>query len=749
MVGAGALALAATRAPSSVRGLLPVLATLGIGGSGLAVSAGYSNAATWPWALAAVLATAVAGRVLARRVWSASSVVGVGAAHLTVAVVLASIAFATIPAWLAESAAALPAPWDSGWLWLGVLGAVLLAVVVLVPLRAGADRIAMVVPALVAAMVGALVTAFADGHDLSWLPAALSAVVVVGALRTSSPALVSTLLAAAGPILVAIAFDRGLAAIPGAPPAILAAAAGVLFAAAIAPLVLPRANRSARVAWVVSIGIAGLATLAWIDAASDQRWLLLLLLVPVPMLVASLDGDPIGGSAPSRHLSWLSLPLAVAAVWTWLLGDGVDDIEAYTLPLAGILIAAGLLLTWRRRTGSGTAAGRTALFASAAAIAVLPSVASSAGSELRTLILVAAGAIVALAASFLPELARGVPVRLLGVATGWVALTGAALVRGSAVAVGEPDALPVELWPLLALLAGATLSVIWARTGSRPLAVAEGMLAASVVAAAVPTVIAILSGSQPTIRAAVLFPALAIVHVAAAAARVRPIGGPILGWSSLGALVVGGTLRARARRGRSVRSRDGLGRRRAHRRGRVPDVALPRARQLARARTGPRSAPPPTARRRLHRPRAVATHRPRHRRALAVLIGAVRRLQAPLLLGGAVLLVHAIAQLWPWITVALRGRLVVAVARRRRRHPRGARRDVRAAVAPRAGRGAVDRRPAVAPKRMPRGIRHMRSTHADRHSGAGNGCDQYAVSFAILPSRNSKTNTVWYSAPSP
>ena len=34
----------------------------------------------------------------------------------------------------------------------------------------------------------------------------------------------------------------------------------------------------------------------------------------------------------------------------------------------------------------------------------------------------------------------------------------------------------------------------------------------------------------------------------------------------------------------------------------------------------------------------------------AVVIGAVRRLQAPLLLGGAVLLAHAIVQLWPWIT---------------------------------------------------------------------------------------------------
>ncbi len=33
-----------------------------------------------------------------------------------------------------------------------------------------------------------------------------------------------------------------------------------------------------------------------------------------------------------------------------------------------------------------------------------------------------------------------------------------------------------------------------------------------------------------------------------------------------------------------------------------------------------------------------------------VVIGAVRRLQAPLLLGGGVLLAHAIVQLWPWIT---------------------------------------------------------------------------------------------------
>ena len=112
------------------------------------------------------------------------------------------------------------------------------------------------------------------------------------------------------------------------------------------------------------------------------------------------------------------------------------------MPLAGALLVAGGLITWRRQRRRPRAAGRTALFASAAAVLVLPSVASSAESELRTLVLVAAGTVVAIAAAFLPETARGVPIRLLGVATGWTALTGAALVRGSAVAVGEASVLP-------------------------------------------------------------------------------------------------------------------------------------------------------------------------------------------------------------------------------------------------------------------------------------------------------------------
>ncbi len=41
------------------------------------------------------------------------------------------------------------------------------------------------------------------------------------------------------------------------------------------------------------------------------------------------------------------------------------------------------------------------------------------------------------------------------------------------------------------------------------------------------------------------------------------------------------------------------------------------------------------------------------------------------------------------------------------------------------------------------------STQAARQSGAGNGSAQYAVSFAIFPSRISKMNTAWYTAPPP
>ncbi|WP_188743093.1 SCO7613 C-terminal domain-containing membrane protein [Agromyces bauzanensis] len=682
------LLVASTRFPAHLPGLTPTLAVLGVGGAALAVLAAYSNAMVWPWAFAAVLAVTVTGRLLAPRLPTAGAAQGLGVAHLVVAVLMVAAASLSLPSWFVASGTPVAPPWDSPWMWLGTVGAALLAVPLFAPRLSDVDRLGLFLPALAATMTGAGAVALVGSDSLRWLPAAAATVVILPALRRPLPTLVRVLSAAAGPILLVIALERIVADIPEAPPSILGAAAAVLVAAAITPVVIGRGERAARLAWCAALGIAGLITLMAAPAAGDQVWLLLLMLTPVPLLVAALDGDPIGGSSPGRHLSWLSLVLAIATVWTRLVGDGVDDIEAYTLPLAVGLAATAALITWRRTAPAAAAGGRTALVASAAAAAVLPSVGSSADSELRTLVLVATGAVIAIASVFLPEAARGVPIRVLGVATGWVAFTGAALVRGSAVAAGERSALPIEFWPVLALGAGVVTAVAWAQTGSRPAVVAETMLAASVVSVSIPTTIAIVLGDEPTLRAAVLFPLLAVLHVAAVALSVRPIAGPILGWSTLGVLVLGGIIVLVAS---SVEPFDvvtvpvgaaliGAG---AFRMLRSP--ALPSWPAL-----GPGLAV-------LLLPALIADFTdPVLWRlialgivaAAAVVVGAVRRLQAPLLLGGVVLLVHAVDQLWPWITglyeavwwwlwLGIAGVILVALAATYERQLRLARRVAR------------------------------------------------------------------------
>jgi hypothetical protein len=281
---------------------------------------------------------------------------------------------------------------------------------------------------------------------------------------------------------------------------------------------------------------------------------------------------------------------------------------------------------------------------------VLPSVASSGESELRTLVLVAAGTVVAVAGFFLPDASRGVPARLIAVATGWVALTGAALVRGAAVAREGAGSLPAEFWPVLALVAGVAIAYAWANAAARPSRLAEAMLSASVVATSIPTLLAVIDGEAPVLRSAILFPLLAVSHVASVVSTRRPIAGSEVGWTTLAVLVLGGVAvlglarvdpfdlvtvsiaaallgagAVRMRRSTRVGSWPALG----------PGLAVLLVPALIADLTDPE----------LWRIVALGVVA-----ATAVLVGAIRRLQAPLLLGGAVLLVHALWQLWPWIT---------------------------------------------------------------------------------------------------
>ncbi|MFB9309570.1 hypothetical protein BJY17_000969 [Agromyces hippuratus] len=649
VLAGGALALAAIRHRLEAPGLLAALAVGGSASAALAWWVGYSNATVWPWVATIVIALAIVGRVIARRVWPAVAVPAAGATHLAIASTLFVFAVFSIPFWQAPDDVQLIEP----WMWLAVASSVLLVAAAVVRFGSTSDRLCAVTPLFAASVISICALAFETDASWRWVPASIFVIAGVVWLRLGVPEALRVAFAATTPLALAFVSVVVVDEAFGWETIGIAIAGAALLGAALAHVVPERTSRT-RLVWAVAAGVVGaVALVAGVTGSfgSSELWLVLLLLTPVPIVLAALDGDPIGGDSPARHLGWLSLVLGVTTVWVRLSGSGVGDVEAYTLPLAAALAATGGLITWRRTSGAAPAQGRTALFATAAAVAVLPSIGTAGVAELRALLLVSIGIVLAVAAVFLPEVARGVPVRLLGVLTGWVAFTGAGLVRGATVAADRAESvLVVEFWPLIALAAGVTIAVMWARTASRPAWLAEVLLAASVALATVPTLLEIVTGDEPLLRSAVLFPVLALACIASAATTARPLAGSVFVWTMLCALALGGTIVLfsgqldtfdlvtasvgvaligvgwfRMRRAPELGSWPALG----------PGLAVLLVPPLFADFTDPQ----------LWRIVTLGVV------SVAVLVvGAVRRLQAPLLLGGAVLLVHALVQLWPWIT---------------------------------------------------------------------------------------------------
>lgn len=646
-VASAALAVAATRMPRRVPGLLPTLAVFGIAAAALAWWVGFADTAAWPWAMLAALALVIGGRILARRIWTAAGTPIASAIHVVVAAVVAAAALASLAPWLTAIGVRLAEPWSSPWMWLGVGAPVLLAVAMFAPSLTVTDRLSATLPLLSASVAASLALGIGTDMALGWIPAGSTAIIGLVGLRTAAPLVARPLLAAATPALLAVAFaaaftDAGLSI------ELIAPASAALLAAALGHVVLTHGTNSTTITWIVSVLVTSVVALV-VGWMVDERWLVLLILAPVPLLLAAVGGDPLSATHARRHLAWASLPLGVGAAWAWLAGEAVDDVEAYTLPLAAALAVTAILITWRRPPERPRASGRTALFAVAAAVAVLPSIASSGGSELRTLVLVAAGTVVAVAGFYLPDGSRGVPARLLVVATGWTALTGAALVHGAAVAREGAGVLPVEFWPVLALAGGVGVAFAWANTGVRPTRLAEAALGASVVASSLPTLLAIVDGEARVLRSAILFPVLAVAHVASVTSTRRPFSGRPLGWSTLAVLVLGGVIVLALARvdpfdlvtvpiAAALLGAGTVRMRRSDRLGSWPALAPGLAVLLVPSLVADLTDPE------LWRIVALGVVA-----SAAVLLGAMKRLQAPLVLGGVVLLVHALWQLWPWI----------------------------------------------------------------------------------------------------
>ncbi|GAA1773874.1 hypothetical protein GCM10009748_01840 [Agromyces lapidis] len=631
-------------------GLLAVATVAGVSAAILAVVFGFTAPEVWPATSGAVLAAAVGGRALAGRIWGRQAA-ATGIVHVVVAAALTVTVLASLVWWLESRGVRFDEPSSAPWLVLGIGASLLIGVAGLVRLGSPGDRIAFTVPLLASAVVAAgEFVVVAPDATWSWLPATLLAAASVPWLRPSAPAGLRIAVAAIAPLALGAAGGLLALELAGSEALAYTVAGAALASAGLAHLVSRGRDDAAMIGWSAAVGLLGLLAITWTLAGAGEPWLVFAILTPVPIVLAALAGDPVGGESPVRHFAWLSAALAVFAVWNRFLGDGVDEVEAYTLPLAAALLVCGALITWRRAPEGATSRGRTALFAVAAGVAVLPSVGSAGASELRTLVLVAGGAVVAIAAGFLPQTLRGVPVRLLAAATGWTAVTGAALVRGITVAQTGDSGLPLEFWPLVALASGLVVTVVWARTDSRPALVAEAGLAASLVAATLPTLLAIVSDDASALRAAVLFTVVGAAHVAGAATRARPIAGPIFAWTTRGVLVLGGLIAlvsatvdpfdlVTAPVGLALVAAGAVAMRRSPALGSWPALGAGLTILLAPALLADFVDPE------LWRIVALGAV------ALATLIaGVIRRLQAPFILGGAVLLVPALVQLWPAIT---------------------------------------------------------------------------------------------------
>ncbi len=243
-----------TRAP----GLIPVLAAGGMLGAVLASTLGYASAALWPWTSAAVLVLAIAGRVLARRIWPQTSATAIGAAHVAIASALAMGALVALVPWLATSDVRLAAPWDAPWMWVATGGALLLAAGAFVRLGNAADRIAFVVPALLAT-VSALGVALLAAPEAGWrwVPAILLVVAGLGWMRASNPLVTRIVFAATAPLALGYALGTLVAQLFGDDVVGIGVAAAALLAAALAHVVAPAARRAPSIMWVIAVAVVG------------------------------------------------------------------------------------------------------------------------------------------------------------------------------------------------------------------------------------------------------------------------------------------------------------------------------------------------------------------------------------------------------------------------------------------------------------------------------------------------------------
>ncbi|RUQ97525.1 SCO7613 C-terminal domain-containing membrane protein [Labedella endophytica] len=640
----------------------------GIGLLVLCAALAPASSAAWPIITLLVVLAAVAARLLAAdgRVPGRPLPVIASIAATLIALGAGGVA----PSWIATIGTAAPRVPDA--FGVAAVGAVILVVLALLGDRVPrVDAIVTAAIATVATLGAWLAVAVVQTawSDVGWR-VALAAVVLVaqGAwLRASRPVPpriiaaatcvpTTAILAAELSVLLARSVE-GLGTLAAATVLVLVAAVGAVRSNAsrgTAPSVEPTRNR-ARVALAAEIALfvtGGAVVVLTAIEGSPIGPLSLLVLAVAPVLVAF---RPIGDRYPRRHLAWFGALLAVGALW-WFLGDrGEETIEYYSLPVAGLLLViASVSLVIRRRdsshapTSPSRLLGTEAVLAGAITVAVLPSTfASTTGDSLRGQLVVGAGLLLLLVCLVAVRDTATVRARSIGWFGAVVAVAAPVLIGSLANPLRAGDeAVAERLW-LLAVVSVALLGGAITVSRLRP-SLALGHVAATASGPTIAIVIA-LAVLRGEIGGTSALPWLLVICAIAVVATTRPeriasitvttsvVGGIGVGIAMLGAVpdvewvsvplgsaaVVAGALALRRRP--DARSWPML----------APGLVLLLLPSLAHD-FGDTT---------LWRVVAVGVAA-----VVVLLIGVWWRLQAPLVIGGVVVIVHALAQLWPWIS---------------------------------------------------------------------------------------------------
>ena len=304
-----------------------------------------------------------------------------------------------------------------------------------------------------------------------------------------------------------------------------------------APGESPRWQREAGLASLAGVSILALLTARNLE---DATWLILVTAAVVALLLAVSPDGLFGAESKRKHLGWLALALAVAGLWWRLAGAQVDNLEPYVLPLAGALLLIALFV-WRANRWSEARGAAPLITLGALLVAVLPLALNAAtGDPVRAIVVGAASAALLLVGSLVVGDAQKRPYLDAAALTGVIGVLVVTIGRAYFIAAlpGTADAtLDAWLGAAFAVLLVAAVGQARTRVGDNPRLRSIASQTLGIVALAVVfffEVINLTADDAGRLRALLVVLVFSAVHVVAFAVDRTPLS-RLVAWVSFGA----------------------------------------------------------------------------------------------------------------------------------------------------------------------------------------------------------------------